>query len=279
MILEMPPEMAAQVVFGKYVELSGLVFTGESIQMMVDRTLPRVMGAYYLDRTASDLAHKLFGPDPGSHRERGGWGMRYATGVDFGRQTDYTVISTIDTKQDPAKLVYWRRLNRVPWEAIYGEVGLARQLFGPNILVDGSGPAGDVVLDALESRAWCPVHQRTVMVGGVCQEDGVAVGGCSSRIYLPLSCCDSYVFSAHRKKELVEHLRNVMQSGYDRRHPGRPFGRLRVPGIATLEEEMAFYAWEDRKLMTDTVFSLALSAWAGLEDERPDPYLGSTMGS
>ena len=278
MILEMPPEMAAQVVFGKYVELSGLVFSGDSIQMMVDRNLPRVLGSSYRDEAAIEQARAAHGPIGDSLIEQGDWGLRYATGVDFGRQTDFTVITTLDCRFRPAKLVYWRRLNRVPWEAIYGEVGLARQLFGSNILIDGSGPAGDVVLDALESRAWCPRHQQTVMLGGSCERDGKPNSGCSSRIYLSLACCDPYIFSAQRKKELVEHLRNVMQAGYSAKNPSAPYGQIRVPPIAQLEEELSFYAWEDKKLQTDCVFSLALAAWAGLEDARPDPYGGSTMG-
>ena len=52
-----------------------------------------------------------------------------------------------------------------------------------------------------------------------------------------------------------------------------------IPPIAQLEEELSFYAWEDKKLQTDCVFSLALAAWAGLEDARPDPYNGSPAGA
>ena len=44
MIVENPPEVSAQTVFGKYVESSGLVFSGELVQMLIDRSLPRVMG-------------------------------------------------------------------------------------------------------------------------------------------------------------------------------------------------------------------------------------------
>jgi len=274
MLLEMPAEVAAQVIFGKYVELSGLVFSGELIQKMIDRSLPRVRGNTYLDERAREEARKTYGGAP----EYGNWGFRYATGIDFGRQTDFTVISTIDCARDPARLVYWRRLNRVPWEELYTEVGKVREMFGPNILFDGSGPAGDVIWDALESRAFCPVHQRTLMVGGACQRDGEFLGGCGQRIYLPLSCCDPFVFSASSKRELVEHLRNVMSAGYDARNPNASFGKLRVPPIQQLEEELSFYAWDDKKLQTDSLFSLALAAWKGLEDPIGEAYFGSPFG-
>ncbi len=282
MILESPSEVAAQVVFGKYVELSGLVFAGQQIQMAIDRTLPRVLGNSFQDVEAIQQARLSSGAifDGGRQRggERGDWGYRYHTGVDFGRQTDFTVVSTFDCSRMPARLVYWRRLNRVPWETIYGEVGRARELFGPNILVDGSGPAGDVIVDALDSRAWCPIHQSTLMVGDYCQADGKILGGCSQEVYLPLACCESYVFSASSKKELVEHLRNVMATGYSAKNPDAPFGWIRVPPIGQLEEELSFYAWDDKKLTTDCVFSLALAAWSGLENPLPVPYFGSAAG-
>lgn len=283
MILENPAEVVAQTVFGKYVELSGLVFSGSLIQMAINRALPRIRGNTYIDKDAVQQARIAYGPvfADGVQRsgERGDWGFRYHTGVDFGRQTDFTVLSTLDCAYMPARLVYWRRLNRVPWESIYGEVGKARELFGPNILVDGSGPAGDVILDALESRAFCPIHQQTLMIGQYCQRDGKMLGGCSQEVYLPLNCVEPYVFSQQSKRELVEHLRNTMSTGYSALKPDSPFGWLRVPPIAQLEEEWAFYSWEDKKLMTDCLFSLALSAWSGLEDPVGVAVAGSPAGA
>jgi hypothetical protein len=278
MLAELPAEVSAQVVFGKYVELSGLVFSGEVIRMAIDRSLPRVRGSRYLHAGAAEHARAAHGPLHGSHLEQGDWGFRYATGVDFGRQTDFTVITTLDCTRLPARVVYWRRLNRVPWEELYVEVGKVRAMFGPSILFDGTGPAGDVIRDALGSRAYCPVHQRTVLSGEYCQAGGKMLGGCSGQVYLPLSCCDSFVFSAGSKRELVEHLRNVLATGYDARRPAQPFGLIRFPPITQLEEEFSFYAWDDRKLTTDCLFSLALAAWQGLEDPVQDAYVGSPMG-
>ena len=100
---------------------------------------------------------------------------------------------------------------------------------------------------------------------------------CDADDYLSLSCCEPFHFTGTTKKELVEHLRNVLSVGY---RPGAvEFGHLRCPPIAQLEEELTFYTWDDRKLMTDFLFSLALAAWAGLEDPLQDPEYGSIHGS
>jgi len=272
MILDNPSEVTAQTVFGKYVESSGLVFTGELVQMMIDRDLPRVLGNSYIDKNAALQAQAW------AESHDGWWGERYATGIDFARQTDFTVISTIDVGESPARLVYFRRLNRVPWDSIYAEVGRARQLFGPNILCDSTGPGGDVVMDALESSLYCPEHHRVVKQGSRCMNDNGAMLNCSPREYLPLSCAEGFAFSAQRKKELIDHLRLVLSSGYDSSQPDANFGNLRVPPIVQLEEELSFYAWEDRKLQTDCVFSLALACWLGLEDPVGRVSVGSPFG-
>src|SRR4051812_16054822 len=78
------PELVAQVVFGKYVESSGLVFTGELIQMMIDRSVPRVMGDAYLDRERLRRSRA----ERDHYEEFGGWVNPFYTGVDFARQTD-----------------------------------------------------------------------------------------------------------------------------------------------------------------------------------------------
>lgn len=270
MILENPPEIVAQVVFGKYVESSGLVFSGELVQMAIDRALPRVNGNRWLDKEAAAQAKVLLD-------RYGEWLPRFYTGVDFARQTDYTVITTVDTLAKPARTVYFRRLNRVPWESIYTEVGKARQLFGPHILCDSTGMAGDVVMDALENRGFCVMHQRSVV--GRCLDPRTNDPlGCEPETYLPLSCCEGYSFQTGPKKQLIEHLRNVLSVGYRSDDPSAPFGWLRVPPIVQLEEELAFYAWEDKKLVTDCLMSLALAVWHGLEDPAMEASVGSVHG-
>lgn len=273
MILDNPPEVTAQTVFGKYVESSGLVFTGELVQMMFDRSLPRVLGNTYRDNDAARQAHDW------AIAQEGWWGNRFHTGVDLARQTDFTVISTIDTQTLPARLVYYKRLNRVPWDAIYAEIGRAAALFGPNVLCDSTGPGGDVVMDALENSLYCPEHHRVVKHGTGCVDHlGVLIPHRFGHSYVPLSCCEGYAFSSSTKKELVDHLRLVLSAGYDSRTPDVAFGNLRCPPIVQLEEELSFYAWDDKRLETDCLFSLALACWSGLESPVADALEGSPYG-
>jgi hypothetical protein len=273
-IAETPAEVVAQVVFGKYVESSGLVFSGELIQNLVDRTAERITANSFLDRAALTRARSL----GYAYQDFGRW--PYHTGVDFARQTDYTVITTIDTTTLPARVVYFRRLNRVPWETIYTEVGRAASMWGPNVLCDGTGPGGDVVMDELENRLYCPIHKKTVLAtGAVCLgRRGEVLEHPERHHYLPLNVAEAFHFTGTTKKELVEHLRNVLSVGYDATTPDVGFGNLRCPPIVQLEEELTFYAWDDKKLVTDSVFSLALAAWSGLEDPIGEAALGSIYG-
>ncbi len=271
-ILENPAEVVAQVVFGRYVESSGLVFGSEIVQQMFDRSLERVTGNYWIDRAAADAARR-------ARYRFGTMGCPYFTGVDFARQTDYTVLITLDISVKPARVVYFKRLNRVPWEEIYTEVGKAAALWGPNILCDSTGPGGDVSMDALESRWFCPKHARTILIGNQCLDRNGRANDCKAHDYIALSCCEGFHFGASSKKELVEHLRNTMAVGYNPLAPEQPFGWIRSPQIAQLEEEIAFYAWDDKKLQTDCLFALALAAWHGLEDPVEDPLYGSVYGS
>ena len=275
MIVSNPPEVVAQTVFGKYVESSGLVFSGELIQNMIDRTLPPVRGEVFLDKARLEESRA----EAKHYSDR--WRNPFHTGVDFGRQTDYTVITTIDVSSLPAKLVYYKRLNRVPWEAIYAEVGRAAAMWGPNILCDASGPAGDVVMDALGSRQYCALHHRTLEMDQRCTDRGGNFIGCERESYIWLNVCDGYYFSTGQgqaKKELVEHLRNVLGHGYRGPATGEDFGWLRTPAIPQLEEELTFYTWDDKRLQTDCLFSLALSCWSGLEDIVGDPAVGAAYG-
>jgi hypothetical protein len=275
----------------------------EIVRMVVEnppRSAPRSSSASTSSRPASSSARRRStssGTDPrarprqllrGPPRRRGGaafsaryddHGSPFHTGVDVARQTDWTVITTLDCRTKPARLVYWKRLQRVPWETIYGEIGRARSIFGPNILVDSSGPGGDVVMDSLESRWFCPHHRETFLIGSRCPRYGAGPQNeCKPHHYLALSCCEGYHFTGTTKKELVEHLRNVTEVGYSSTEPSRDFGWIRSPPIPELEEELAFYTWDDKKLTTDSLFSLALAAWSGLEDPIEDPAYGSVYG-
>lgn len=277
MILDNTPEMVAQTVFGKYVEASGLVFTAELIQRIFDRSLPRIIGNGWIDESARVQAEET--------RRRSGDGSlrsRFYTGADLARLRDYTVIFTIDTIRMPAKVVYYRRINRVPWESIYAEIGRARTIFGPSVLIDSTGMGGDVVLDALWERRYCPMHHAANLIGHRCVEEDGTPKECKPEQYLSLSCVEGYDFSpvgqSSRKKQLVDHLRNILSVGYTTAGPEGEFGWLRSPPIPQLEEELSFYSWDDKGLDTDCLFGLALAVWHGLEDPVRDASIGSPFG-
>jgi hypothetical protein len=268
MIEELPPEMAAQVCFGKYVDLSGLVFTAELVNQMFDRSLPRVRGERFLDEK---LARQNIEWQQGNGRPE--WN-RFATGIDLARKKDYTVITVLDTMILPARVVYWRRTNRVPWDTIYAEIGLAQFLFPGEFLIDETG-IGDVVKEALENRMYCPTHNITFEASGSCP--GGNGRACNEEITFRLTP-NGYIKTTASKVQLVNHLQACMSHGYDPDRPGEPFGLIRSPVIQAMEDEFPQYAWDDKKLQTDTVMSLGLAAWQGLEQRVEDPIFGSPYG-
>lgn len=273
MILELPSEMAAQVIFGKYVESSGLVFTGELIQMLFDRdgkhyqgkAPDRVTGDRWVDSWTMQQARLM------SHEQKRGI---FATGVDFARLNDFTVLVTLDIRTRPARVVAYRRLNRVPWEGIYREVGRAVYTWGPNVLCDATGMAGDVILDALEERYYDAKADRTILKEQVPEDNGY---GDHARTFVSLNCVDGYQFTKSSKQGLIEHLRNLLSVGYNSGDT-EDFGWLRSPPIVALEEELSFYSWDDKQLDTDTVMALALAAYQGLELTAGESHLGSPYG-
>lgn len=284
MIMELPSEVAAQVIFGKYVESSGLVFTAELIQQMFDRSLLRVTGDRWVDEAILAEARSM----AKLHEDRIGAGLpsndprryHFATGIDFARQTDFTVLFTLDIRTRPARVVYYRRLNRVPWETIYREVGRTMSYFGPTMMADATGMSGDVIMDALESRKYCVKHDRNFLIEqGYCMDHhGERIVGCDQGDHYKLGLVEPFQFSASSKKQLLEHLRNTLSVGY-RARSGEPFGWLRSPPIVQLEEELSFYAWDDKGLDTDCVMALALAALCGLDDVPQPISFGSIHGA
>lgn len=278
MILELPAEMAAQVCFGKYVESSGLVFSGELVQQLFDRDgfhyhgqpVPRITGDRWVDMKTYEEVRRL---RPDQKR------TMFATGIDFARLNDFTVLITLDVRHRPARVVAFRRLNRVPWEGIYREVGRSVSMWGPNVLADATGMAGDVIRDALDDRFYCPIHDRTLLrEQEVCpRPDGMPMGGCGLQHMVPLSAVDGFQFTRSSKHGILEHLRLLMSVGYQ---PGgeEEFGWLRCPPIVHLEEELSFYSWDDKGLETDCVMALALAAHQGIALSVGESLVGSPYG-
>ena len=278
-------ENVAQVIYGKYVDNSGLVFTGELVaQLFAD------------DAASEPIRDQVFWDVPRWRQARAELDQRpddyrFHIGVDVARKKDSTVITVLDVHgasiQQPARGLYWRRTNRVPWDSIYAEIGRAAWLFPGQMLVDATGGMGDAVMEELETRFYCPRHHSAFHVGGQCPKKGRSASDvnasltkdwpCDTRHWVRLDP-NPYIFSAKSKVDLINNLQALMGRGYDEEQPERPFGVLRMPPIIPLQEELGEYAWEDKKLQTDSVMSFALAAWSGLEDLPLAPVEGSIHG-
>lgn len=267
---ELGPEMGAQVVFGKYVDLSGLVFTADVLNQMFISTdeIPRITAERYLNKDAavqSLIAQRSGRLDP----------YRYAIGVDLARKKDFTVITVLDCSTLPAHVVYWRRTNRVPWPVIYAEIGRAIHLFPGEFLIDETG-IGDVIKEELENRMYCPAHHVVFEASGICpsgrhEEDEKR----AMFRFNPLG----YIKTTQTKVALVNHLQAVLGNGYKQGEVVQPsFGLIRCPRISAIEEEFPQYAWDDKKLMTDTVMSMGLAAMQGLREYIGAVDAGSPYG-
>lgn len=269
MCKELPPETVAQVVFGKYVDLSGLVFTAEVLNQMFlpVKQWPRVTEERYINKdiaSQSLIATAMGTNDP----------YRFAHGVDLARKKDYTVITVLDLSTLPATVVYWRRTNRVPWPVIYAEIGRALYLFPGEVLIDETG-IGDVIKQELENRMYCPTHHVVFEATAPCPS-GVHTEEQRNRIFRFNP--NGYVKTAASKVALVNHLQACLGNGYDAENLERPFGLIRTPRIAVMEEEFPLYAWDDKKLETDSVMSMGLAAMQGLHEYIGDVDAGSPYG-
>jgi hypothetical protein len=241
------PETVAQVVYGVFVEASGLVFHAKAVtnlffgeELNVERW--EKPGLMVPSAKASDYGLPL--------------GRKYAIGVDLARKTDFTVILVFDTTycpSKPAQCVYYHRLNRVSWEEIYREIARAAVRFQAEALLDASGMGGDVVLNELDGRFYCPHCDTTVpfsLTDGAClcpkcRREGkrFQVGG--------------KVFGGQSKEQAITNLQQVMVFGEGLM---KEWGLMRMPRIRQVQDELAFYRLDDKKLVTDTVMALALVA-------------------
>ena len=270
---ELPAEVVAQTIYGMFVEMSGVVFSAEIANELFDHDLPKVMGDHYIDMEAAQQVAVLKAAKRLPE-------FRYAHGIDLARKKDYTVITTLDTATTPARCVYWRRINRVPWARIYAEIGRAVWLFPGEHLVDSTGSGGDVVMDELLSRLYCAKHHVAFEANQSCPQYQTAGDHACKRQpgWMRLNP-EGFAFGPASKVQLINHLQQAMSHGYDPNNIGKRFGAIRMPPINQLMEEIQEYQWEDKKLDTDCVMSLALAAWKGVGGFVGDPVLGSAFGN
>lgn len=274
LLLNEQPEITAQTVFGLYVPSSGLVFSSKLIlNLFRDQLLER--GSAYIDtgvRNAYVSTIKHYGVNQ----------KRFKGGVDLARKKDKTVIYILDTLPlqqgtGKARVVYMRDVTRVPWEVIYSEIGYAGWLFGAEMKVDSTG-AGDVVLSELQNRRYCPVHHVTNLGQTRCRdENDVPRFDCDPDAYWKINV-SGYEFTTRSKVSLLTHLAQSLGYGYDEEHPEQPFGQVESPQFPELRVQLSGYHWDDKKLQTDHVMSLALAVWLGVKGTPGEAYVGAVYG-
>jgi len=79
--------------------------------------------------------------------------QRFVFGVDVAKYLDYTVIIGIDITQEPAKLIYFDRFQRLPWGEIARRIEDIHARFSPQAIVVDSTGAGDPLLEMVQHIA------------------------------------------------------------------------------------------------------------------------------
>lgn len=76
----------------------------------------------------------------------------YVAAADWGKEQDYTVISVMRADVQPARMVYWMRVNRRPYPQMIGWFNEAINTYNATAIHDGTG-LGNVVNDYVDLRA------------------------------------------------------------------------------------------------------------------------------
>lgn len=235
------PLLREQVLFGAFIDFEGLAFTRDQLDQATDTSLP------------------LKSPYKKGHT--------YVCAFDLGRQTDFTVGSVLDITERPWKLVDYIRLNKVPWEEIYATVKATQEEYHcRHAYIDATGPGGDVVEEELTKRG-IPVW-------------GIRTATKSLKVQL-INTLQNALDEGRQStgtREIVDErgqvsLHPVMEP------PGGKWGALRFPAHTQLLDEMGLYRFDDKKLVQDSVISLALAVTAAYEREAVgSPVFGGFFG-
>lgn len=270
------PRLREQVIYGEFVSLTGMAFTKDQMDNAFVEGMP---------------AHQNYIP-----------GHRYVQAWDLGRRTDYTVGITLDVTRTPWQLVDFVRLNKVPWETIYELIEAKSQeyhVYQP--IIDATGPQGDVIEEELRKRGtW--VHGvktstlalKTELINtlqAALDHDRETVG---ERDWIdeamvvhkvpdlepPRTDPWSFEPCAHTEagwprdghgmpldedsaegRRFIERLQQIKCFPENARRP-HFWGWLRMPAITQLVDEMGTYQFDDKDLVQDCVFALALATQA-----------------
>lgn len=236
------PKVREQVLFGEFVDFTGLAFTRDQRDNAFDPSMPVEQA-----------------PLP-EHR--------YVVAWDLGRTTDFTVGIVLDITERPWKLVYFERLNRVSWETIYERIREVADRYSIRwSVIDATGPQGDVIEEELTKRGIMvdPYRSSTKqlkmdLINGL--QTALDEGRKPAR----------WVQTTDENGNTFEV--PILQE------PGTGWGLLRMPCITQLMDEMGVYSLDDKDIpFTDSVMSLALAVNAAFEYESVgEPVEGGLYG-
>lgn len=140
-----------QEIEGLFLEASGVPWTVESVEGVVNKDLNLVMDHY--SGIDPKTRHQC---DPREWEE----GDRWLISWDLAKKEDWTVglAGRVDCK--PWKIgLWWTRYQKKPWPVVERDIGNAQKRFKSNVVVDASG-VGDVTVDHLD----VPTHRLTPLV-------------------------------------------------------------------------------------------------------------------
>jgi hypothetical protein len=242
LLMSADPKVREQVLYGEFVDFSGLAFTRDQRDNAFDPSLP--------------------------HHQRHKEGHDYVVAWDLGRTTDYTVGIVLDITSRPWTAVSFTRLNRVSWEEIYATIDrVAKSYYLNYSTIDATGPQGDIIEEELTKRG-------TMVYGYKSSTKSLKV----ELINNLQTALDEGRTATGFAEEPDEN--GHMMTVPILQEPGTGWGLLRLPTYTQLMDEMGIYSLDDKDIpFTDSVMSLALVVNAAYEAEGlAAPVMGSIYG-
>lgn len=230
------PTALRQVLYGEFVQAGGMVFRGDAIRRMVWPELKHP--APYID------------------------GHIYITCWDYARRQDHTVGSTLDVTRKPYKMVNFIRVPKADaeWPYIY-KVGMdeAERYHVRAFVMDKSGMGGDIIESQLSDLGLPIVGIDFGGQGGTKKINIVQalVDALDEPVHLYEEDAKQYAY--HLDRDELEKGNLVVK------------GAIKTPAIDQLIKEMSYYAWDDKKLETDCIMSLAMGLYYMNENYAPPP--------
>ena len=238
------PNLRAQVIYGDFVDFSGLAFSHDSRENMFRPGMP---------------LHEDYLSD-----------HKYVQAWDLGRRDDYTVGWTLDVSSEPWRAVDFQRLRQVPWETIYDLIIAKAVEYNVDYpRIDATGPGGDVVEEELYKR------ERPV--------EPYRMQSQAKKLDLINTLQVVMDWNRRQIGETVTVDENGFESRHPVMEEPLPstdeWGLLRVPPIPVVIDEFGVYRLDDKKLRQDTVIALAMAAHRAFEERSVgEPIYGGLYG-